>query len=275
MADRELEKEWEKGQVATWFSDRQAGQQWTDAYGEEPGRLEDHHFRQRRDFAVGLARSRAGREATVLDLGCGSGPVLTGLRAEGRRCVGMDYSRDMLESARDRLEANGLEGRGLVRGDAERLPFAEGAVDCVLALGVISYLPDYGEALREIRRVVPAGHTALITFRNVFNPVLSNPYAALKAAVRYVVRGERPQDEGIGRFMDPREVRRDLEAAGFVVERFVGIGFGPFRLAGWRFLPERASIALSDGLMALTRLPGLRWTRRWMTNVAMFVCRVP
>lgn len=269
------DREWEKDQVATWFSDRQAGQQWTDAYGEETGRLEDHHFRQRRDFAVELVRSRVGPEATVLDLGCGAGPVVAGLRSGGRRCVGMDYSRDMVEAARDRLEANGLEGRGVLRGDAERLPFADGAADCVLALGVISYLPDYGEALREIRRVVPPGQTALITFRNVFNPVLSNPYAALKAAVRYVLRGQPPRDEGIGRFMDPRQVRRDLEAAGFVVERFEGIGFGPFRLAGWRFLPERISIALSDGLMAVTRLPGLRWTRRWLTNVAMFVCRVP
>jgi len=89
----------------------------------------------------------------VLELGCGTGRLLTTLR--GRLCVGIDVSEGLLRIA---------AGRGLVvvRADAHRLPFAAGSFDAITAgNGVFRYL-DYGPAFAECARVLrPGGRLAV------------------------------------------------------------------------------------------------------------------
>ena len=103
------------------------------------------------DRACELAGLRPGQP--VLDVGCGQGATVLRLRSRfGARAVGLDLEPRPDPAARPPL----------VRGDAQRLPFAPGSFRLVLCECVLSLLPDPDAALAEFRRVlVPDGILAL------------------------------------------------------------------------------------------------------------------
>ncbi|MBO0869296.1 MAG: class I SAM-dependent methyltransferase [Micromonosporaceae bacterium] len=105
-----------------------------------------------RPAMLALAAEVAGRR--ILDAGCGSGPLSAALRDRGAVVTGIDASAGMLALARRRLG----EQAALHLGDlSDRLPFADGAFDDVVASLVLHYLEDWGPALAEFRRVLRPG----------------------------------------------------------------------------------------------------------------------
>ncbi|MEV5576412.1 class I SAM-dependent methyltransferase [Spirillospora sp. NPDC052269] len=90
----------------------------------------------------------------ILDAGCGSGPLAAALRDRGADVTGIDVSAGMLALAKRRLG----EDVDLHMVDLnDRLPFADGAFDDVVASLVLHYLEDWGPALGELRRVLKPG----------------------------------------------------------------------------------------------------------------------
>lgn len=278
-------------EVRNRFSHAGAAGRWNAMYATDTERLEDANFRERRDLAVTLVldlvsaagEGRNGREnnwnSRVLDLGCGAAPVLSELRRHGLDAVGMDYSEDMLEHARARLRAMGLDAAGLVQGDCRATTYPSGHFDIVVCLGVISYIEDYDPVIAEIDRLLKPGGTVLISFRNEFNPLLSDPVALVRRALRLLLTpllGRRPEPPfEIGRFLDHRQVTRKIEARGFRRQAFFGIGFGPFRLAGRALFSEGRSIRFSRRLAKLfSRLP-FSFPQRWLADVSLWVYRKP
>lgn len=264
-----------KDTVSEWFSRDKVAGDWDTMYRDGTPKLDEHAFRLRRDFAVRLVQERIPQNGRILDLGCGTGALLSGLLQTGRDAVGLDYAPDMLTLARQRLQASGHSDHRILRGDASRLPFPTGIFDAVLCLGVISYQPDYLPVLREIRRVLnPSGNAvALVTFRNVYSPVASDPWEGTKALGRWLLRRQVPRDEGFGRRLDPRVVRADLLVHGLEPEAFEGIGLGPPKLAGRALARGRAAIRFSDGATHLLTSLGAAALVRWAGDVSMFVCR--
>lgn len=101
---------------------------------------------------------------SVLDDGCGTGAFLEfARRSETRveRYVGVDVSRGMLSHAARRLALSGQD-QILVQADACRLPFADDTFDVVYARALLHHLPAPAEGLREIRRVLKPGGTAVV-----------------------------------------------------------------------------------------------------------------
>jgi SAM-dependent methyltransferase len=105
-----------------------------------------------RPATIALAGDVAGRH--ILDAGCGAGALSAALRDRGAVVTGIDASAGMLALARRRL---GDDAALHVADLRDRLPFADGAFDDVVASLVLHYLEDWGPTLAEMRRVLRPG----------------------------------------------------------------------------------------------------------------------
>ncbi|WP_152365637.1 class I SAM-dependent methyltransferase [Microlunatus speluncae] len=112
-----------------------------------------------------------------LDLGCGTGRYAELIKDTGRTPVGLDLSSDQLRHARPRFQ-----GR-VVLGDAQRLPFTDAVFPTVLAAWISTDVDDFGQALREIARVlVPGG--VLVGFGA--HPCFNGPQVAVEGQTRVI-----------------------------------------------------------------------------------------
>lgn len=259
------------------FSDADAADKWHRMYASETDHLDEANFRERRDVTVDYVMRLVSPGDRVLDLGCGAGPVLTELRRRGVDVTGIDYSEDMLENARRRLRAERLGDGRLFQGDCRDTGLPAGSFDVIVCLGVIAYMEDYDPVLDEIRRLLKPGGVVLISFRNAFNPVFSDPATLFRRLLRTLATPFiGPRRDGpfrIGRYLDFREVTQRLRRRDFEYMDFFGIGFGPFRIAGRPLFSERFSIRLSQLLGRCARALGLRHPLRWLTDVSLWVYR--
>jgi ArsR family transcriptional regulator len=101
----------------------------------------------------------------VVDLGTGSGRMLTLLGRKAKMSVGLDLSQNMLNIARANVTKAGLDGIELRHGDifATRLP--EQSADLVLVHQVLHYLTDPAAAVAEAARLVmPGGRLLIVDF---------------------------------------------------------------------------------------------------------------
>jgi ubiquinone/menaquinone biosynthesis C-methylase UbiE/DNA-binding transcriptional ArsR family regulator len=110
--------------------------------------------------AVGPDRVRS-----VLDLGTGSGRMLTLFAPLAGRVVGVDQSHAMLAVARANLERAGLRRAELRQGDIYALPVERGSFDLVVVHQVLHFLEDPARALREAAgALAPAGRIVVVDF---------------------------------------------------------------------------------------------------------------
>jgi SAM-dependent methyltransferase len=95
--------------------------------------------------------------AAVLDIPCGGGVALRGLRPGQKvRYVASDISPDMLERTREEADKRGLEIE-LEQADVGALPFADDTFDMVVAFTSLHCFPDPAKAVSELGRVLKAG----------------------------------------------------------------------------------------------------------------------
>ena len=133
------------------FFDRAAGA-WDESRSESLG----HHAGM---FALAGLLPRG---MTVLDLGTGTGGLLPLLARYVDRVIAVDASRAMLQRARERVHGETEAGVHFLRGDAERLPLADGAADGVVANMILHHLPRPDAALREVARVLDSSGRGVI-----------------------------------------------------------------------------------------------------------------
>jgi demethylmenaquinone methyltransferase / 2-methoxy-6-polyprenyl-1,4-benzoquinol methylase len=108
------------------------------------------------------AETRLRRGGAALDVACGSGRLTRELaRRSGPGLVaGLDFSAEML-----RVAAHDRPGLSFVRGDALRLPFADGSFEAVTIAFGLRNLADPVEGMREMLRVlVPGGRAVVLEF---------------------------------------------------------------------------------------------------------------
>ncbi len=124
-----------------------------------------------------LAGARGGR---LLDVCCGTADVALQARAAGAvaQVVGVDFAGSMLAIGRTKVARAGEAARiTLVRGDASRLPAADGSVDAVTVAFGIRNVQDPARACREMVRVLrPGGRLAILEFGEPRLPGLAALY---------------------------------------------------------------------------------------------------
>lgn len=92
----------------------------------------------------------------VLDVACGSGNATLAAARHGTRVLGVDYVPHLLENARVRAVAEGLDVEFRL-GDAEELPAADASFDAVLTVFGAMFAPDHQRTADEIVRVTRGG----------------------------------------------------------------------------------------------------------------------
>jgi ubiquinone/menaquinone biosynthesis C-methylase UbiE len=98
----------------------------------------------------------------VLDVATGSGNAALAAARRGCDVIGVDYVPALLDRARRRTEAEGLDIEFL-HGDAEALPFDDGSFDVVSSVFGSMFAPDQERTASELARVArPGGRIGVV-----------------------------------------------------------------------------------------------------------------
>jgi SAM-dependent methyltransferase len=202
-------------------------------------------------YRASFAAFIGGGSGEALEVGCGEGRVSRELTALGYRVTATDAVGQMVEAA-----ARGRSAHGYAVAAADRLPFADGRFDLVVAYNVLMDVEDVPAAVREIRRVMrPTGR---------FIMSIVHPFA------------------DHGRFAGPgMEAPFVVNGAYFGRQRFEGVeernGLR-MHFAGWRLPLEDYAAALQEAGLAITALrepvpelgEGRQHMQRW-TRIPLFL----
>jgi ubiquinone/menaquinone biosynthesis C-methylase UbiE len=107
-----------------------------------------------------VRRYGAGRD--VLEVGCGTGLVLSKIATFARSAIGVDLSPGMLQKAKARELDVQL-------GSATELPFEDARFDVTCSFKVLAHVPEIERALSEMARVTRPGGTILAEFYNPYS----------------------------------------------------------------------------------------------------------
>ena len=103
---------------------------------------------------VEAADVRAGQH--LLDVACGQGNAAIAGARRFAEATGVDYAKNLLAQGRERARAEHLAVT-FTEGDAERLPFTDGAFDTTLSTVGVMFAPDQQRAAAELARVTRVG----------------------------------------------------------------------------------------------------------------------
>lgn len=120
---------------------------------------ESRLYRYLMDFKFARVTQLLGRSlqgSTVLVICCGSGMDAEYAAHSGARVVALDISSGCLDRARVRAERYGVK-YGLVKGDAENLPFQDSSFDYAFVHDGLHHLPRPELAIAEMARVAKRG----------------------------------------------------------------------------------------------------------------------
>ena len=112
------------------------------------------------DYPPILEELRAEPFRDLLDVGCGTGPMIELLSKEypDLRLTGLDITPGMIEAA----QAKGIPNATFVVGDSEDLPFEDGSFDAVICANSFHHYPNPQAFFDGVKRVLrPGGRLVL------------------------------------------------------------------------------------------------------------------
>ncbi|AEC52494.1 ubiquinone/menaquinone biosynthesis methyltransferase; (ubiE) [Pyrococcus sp. NA2] len=170
-------------------------------------------FSKYRQKALSLVKGK------VLEIGVGTGKNLPYYPA-GVEVIGIDISKGMLERAERRRRKLGLDNVKLLLMDVQNLEFEDNTFDTVLSTFVFCTVPDPLKGLREAYRVLkPGGKAIFLEHMKSESRLLNIPLYLIDPITKALV----------GTSM-VRETQKNIEKAGFKIERVENLFFDIVRL---------------------------------------------
>ena len=279
------------------FTKEELGQYWNDLY-KDVENCRDYHFVQRLEIVSRLITQRFGRDARVLDLGCGAGVLTERLVAAGFNVDAADMSPDMLEFSKKRLAGYDASRYRVYQAECAAIPVPDDTFDVVACIGVFGYMEDVDSAIREIQRVLRPGGTLVMSIRNsqhgaVFDglswlkaPVTTLPKVVLRrlaprlfsASQRQSEEGERKGGAGadaprhtIDIFDKPRRIEGIFASFGFTLSDFQGAGYGPPTFSGHSLVSQKRGKKLSEALGRVVSVAGIEERAKWYADISVYV----
>ncbi|OGO00521.1 MAG: hypothetical protein A2Y59_01620 [Chloroflexi bacterium RBG_13_52_14] len=180
------------------------------------------------------------RESSVLEVGFGSGRILTRVARDlNCRCIGVDVADGAFASLKFFSEQQGVEV-GAVRGDGFHLPFRDGSFDVVYSEGVIEHFPGARRQvmLAEHARVCKPGGLVIVSVPNKF--ALLHSLTKLLLGPRFLFHPEAS--------LSTFQLSRMMSKAGLVPVKRDGFAFGCQFYMFQAFFLEQTSLSALKGL---------------------------
>ncbi len=153
-----FEVEWTPEKIARFWS----------SYEETPGMQNWHFSKQRGAALISLVRKKVSLSAPVLDLGCGSGHLISLLLSLGLQTRGADVSDSAGKIVNERFngDRNFMGYTPLQKGKS--LPFDDNSFKTLFLLETVEHLlpPDLEAILLESRRILADGGHLIVTTPN-------------------------------------------------------------------------------------------------------------
>ena len=149
-----------------WFDD-QARQAQSD-YSLNRGTSLRFEELERRSLAQFMQAVAPKSTDVVLDAGCGSGRNISLLSPLVKEIVGIDFSEQMLDRAKEKVASEKLSNVTLHQGTVTQLTFPNNSFDKVICASVLQYLDDKdcAASISEMLRVCKPGGTLVLHVKN-------------------------------------------------------------------------------------------------------------
>ena len=227
------------------------------------------------EWEAQVVPTNQGTSASLLDVGCGTAPLLLAAHRRFGLLVGVDVAFRWLILAKKRLAEAGVNAV-LLCASAEALPLRDGLFDRVVADSVLEVVRDQVATLAECRRVLHPGSALFVTTPNRYS-LGPDPHVGLLAGgllppswiAAYARRqGAVPPHR---RLLSAHRLRLLLEGAGFPRPRVLvpDIPAEQRRRLAW---PLRA---LVDLYQVVKRVPVGRSLLRWIGPLLHAVAQKP
>lgn len=220
---------------------------WDDVY-QECDLAGTVYQRRKEETLKWVAELRLPSDARIIDVGCGTGRTAIAIARMGFSVCALDRVPAMLEQTRHHA-AQAMVGAQILPklGDVMNLEFENGSFDLTIALGLLPWVTDPEQALREMLRVTKPSQYLILSSDNshrlnyLLDPV-ENPLAVplRKRIAGWLRRLQLSNDRPIPvRMQSVPEFRRFLRSEGLQILREATIGFGPFTLFRQPILSDR------------------------------------
>ena len=222
-------------------------------YGYDSAEVQDGYIDRDANVVADFLTPRLSPGLSVLDCGCGPGPITLGLAravAPGGSAVGIDIEPGMIARANALAADSGLDNVSFQVADIYDLPFENGAFDVVLSSAVIEHLSEPVRALRELRRVTRTGGIAAVIRTDWSFPFIVPDCPEFHRFFQLFEAGFNRIGGSLNR---GRYLAADMSAAGFDVVEF------ETRLSNRRGAVARSNTAA-----------GVEGYITWMENIPLF-----
>lgn len=152
---------------------------------------------------------RCGR---VIDIGTGTGRMLSLFAGYAERLDGVDLSHRMLTLARANLDRDGISHAHLRQGDAANLPYEDGSADLVIIHQVLHFVDEPERVLSEASRVLSdAGRLLIVDFGPHSLEFLREDHGHRRLGIRHAMLAEWSEKAGL-QLQDPKRFEQPNKA---------------------------------------------------------------
>jgi demethylmenaquinone methyltransferase / 2-methoxy-6-polyprenyl-1,4-benzoquinol methylase len=179
-------------------------------------------------------------DSAILDMCCGTGDMTLALLrqrpANANPVVALDFSRQMLDRAREKFASPEFSRFGVVtmEADALHMPLPDNSIDLITTAFGFRNLANYEAGLREMARVLrPGAQTGILDFNEptgLFGRLYSVYFLHILPRIGRTLSGASAAYEylphSVYRFPKPEEMLAMMRACGFVQATWIPYTFG-------------------------------------------------